>query len=101
MEKLEEYYRIIKIYEQAFKEAMPSADFGKMIESGEVKKERFFMEYYLPDDRLEEIVKEHCKNLNEHEMKVILNTVMLGCAPNGNKENWERARKLSDKEVIE
>ena len=45
----------IPIYRQLYAEATPSADFDKLIVSEEVKKDRFFMKYYLDDSRQLEI----------------------------------------------
>ena len=78
---------VMPIYRRLYKEATPSADFDKLVESGEAKKERFFMNYALGMDRQYEIIKEV---INEHKKRLRINkrtadrirtTVMFGCSP--------------------
>lgn len=75
----------IDIYRQSFKEATPSADFDKMVKSGETKKQDFFKNYYLPPARLDEIIAEHIKKnrLDGLDARKIENTIYLGCSPSG------------------
>lgn len=75
------------IYRQSFKEATPSADFGKMVNSGEAKQPDFYSKYYLPSERLDEIVEAHIKkhHLGGFDARKIENTIYLGCSPSGVK----------------
>jgi len=73
------------IYRQVFKEAEPSGDFDKMIKSGETKKDEFYMNYYLPDKRLMEIIDIHCRRnkMSRYDSKTIKNEIVIGCSPTG------------------
>ena len=52
---------LFDIYRKLYEEATPSADFDKLLESGEASKPNFFMNYYLKEDRISEIIEEVCK----------------------------------------
>jgi len=75
----------MEIYRQQYKEAEPSADFDKLIESGETRKPNWFMEYYLPQDRQQEIFDEIVKKYkcDKYEKRAISHEVWLGCSPTG------------------
>jgi len=75
---------VMNIYRQMFKEAEPSADFDELIEIGEAKQDNFFMNYYLHQDRQQEIIDEWCKKYkcSKLEERAINTEVNLGCAPN-------------------
>lgn len=80
---------VLPIYRQMYKEAEPSADFDKLIDEGVVGKHNWFMDYYLDTDRQEEIIDEHCKKrkLSKREREKIKFNILLGCSPNGYKED--------------
>lgn len=87
----------LDVYRQEFKEATPSADFDELIKTGETKIEKFFMKYYLPQKRQNQIVQEHCEknNLSRHEKEMVEGEVSLGCSPTGIKKScfdcgWEK-----------
>ena len=73
----------MEIYRRMYREATPSADIDKIIESGEGKKDRFFENYYLADTRQQEIIKEVCKErkIYGHEKRKVQTTVLFGAAP--------------------
>ena len=89
-------------YQELYKKAKPSADFDKLIETKEAKKPQWFMRYYLPDDKQEEIIRAICAkhSLSKRETQVFVNSVLLGCAPNGCERTWKEARltKLKSEE---
>jgi len=78
------------IYRELFKKATPSADFDGLIKSGEAFKDRFYNNYYLPDDTTIEIIEKHIKDnskkLKKYEKNKIRTTILLGCSPTGKKE---------------
>lgn len=78
----------LDIYRQMFKEAEPSADFDKMLASGEAKRPDFFMDYYLDQDRQDIImafqIGKH--RLNRIQADAVRTEVCLGCAPKGVRE---------------
>jgi hypothetical protein len=78
----------MEIYTQMYKESTPSADIKHIIDSGEGKKSNWFMKYYLPMKRQEEIVNEAIKKhkLSKHDRKEVSQTVYLGCSPNSKEE---------------
>ena len=85
MKKKAELWKICKeIYREMFKEATPSVDFDKMVESGEAKKPEFFMKYYLSMKRQDDIINKFCKkyNIKGLEKRAIIKEVYLGCSPN-------------------
>lgn len=76
---------VMECYRRMFKEADPSGDIDEIIKSGEGKQKDFFMNYYLHQDRQDEIIEEVCKDLkirNIYRTKVF-NSVILGSAPTG------------------
>ena len=78
----------MSIYRQSYLEVEPSADFDVLVETKVVSKPNWFMDYYLPEDRMIEIVDEWCKKhrCSKHERDVINNEVWLGCSPTSVKK---------------
>ena len=77
----------MEIYREAYKRSEPSADFDKLIKSGEVKQPHFFMRYFLPDELLQEIVDKHTKGLSKYDKHQISKEVLLGCSPTSVRNN--------------
>jgi hypothetical protein len=80
---------LFEIYRKLYKEATPSADFDKLLESGEASKPNFFMNYYLEEERIVEIIEEVCK---KHRVPKLLRrnysiNVFLGAAPTSKKKS--------------
>jgi hypothetical protein len=78
---------ILNIYNELYKKSTPSADFNKLIETGEAKKELFFRNYYLDDKVQNEIIE---KELSKHKIpkwkkEAIKRTVLLGASPSSVK----------------
>jgi len=73
----------MNIYRQMYKEAIPSADFDKLIASGKSKEENWFMNYYLAEDRQIEIIKEWCDKhkCSKRECNLISSEIYLGSSP--------------------
>ena len=75
---------IIEIYTKMYKEADPKADLKKMMKSGETKNPDWFLKYYLPQERQEEIIEEV---LNKYKIKGswlksrFRTEILLGSAP--------------------
>ena len=80
---------ILECYRRMFKEAEPSADFDELYERGITKIPQFFMDYYLSNDRTEEICLEVAKEnkFNSLETKKLKTTCLLGCSPTSFKKN--------------
>lgn len=89
---------ITEIYTRMFRESDPSADFNKMLKSGETKQRNFFMRYYLNQERQEEIIQEVCNELKIDKwlIKIIRTNVVLGSSPTATKEAQLRHIKLSE-----
>ena len=78
----------MEIYREAYKKSEPSADFDKLIKSGEAHQPNFFMKYYLPNELLQKIIDKHTKGLSPHDKHRVEKEVMLGCTPTSVKDNW-------------
>lgn len=78
---------IFEIYRRAYRESDPPGDFDKMMESGECQQDRFFMNYYLSHERLNEIINEVCKEkkVKKWEKRAIFINVILGGSPTSKK----------------
>ena len=76
------------IYTELYKKAQPSADFKKLIKSGETQKPNWFSKYYLDDKELRAIIDKHIKKhkLNTKDKKAVDFEVWLGCSPTCFKE---------------
>ena len=72
-------------YRKMYKEATPSADFDKLMESGETKKNGWFEKYYLKQSRQEEIINETIKGLDKRDARQVRGELYLGCAPMGTR----------------
>jgi len=85
---------IMEIYRRMYKESEPSADIDKIISSGEGKKPKFFMKYYLDAERQQKIIDEVCKELKVNKVlkRQIEVEVNLGSSPTSSKEAWERSK---------
>jgi hypothetical protein len=81
---------LLDIYQELYKNAEPSADFSKMIETEEVTEDRFFMKYYLDDETqskiIDEVLKKH--KVPDYYKKRFITTVILGSSPTSSKEAW-------------
>jgi len=73
----------MKMYREMYRKADPPADFDKLMETGEARKENFFRNYYLPQDQYEEIYDRICKEhkLTKREKHKVAFTVHLGASP--------------------
>lgn len=73
------------IYRQMYREATPPADLDELIKKGETKKTDWFLEYYLPTKRQEEIIDFHTKKnkLTGWEKRKVSQEIWLGCSPTG------------------
>jgi len=90
---------IFECYRRMFKEAEPSADFDELHKKGITKQKEFFMAYFLPTNRIEEIVLEVAKEnrWNSFKIEQLKNTCFLGCCPNSCRRTWkERQDKLNN-----
>lgn len=96
----------LEIYRQMFKEAKPSADFDKLRELKVTEKKDWFMNYFLPIERQNEIIDEICKKqkVAGWKRKKIETEVHLGCSPNSSEETWQEhveKRKLKEKAKLQ
>jgi len=92
---------IIECYSRLFKKAEPSADFKEMIKSGESRMPNFFMSYYLPDTKADEIINQIAKKykLDKHTKGKLSQEILLGACPCGAKRVAEKNRKGYDKRL--
>ena len=78
---------VMPIYKEMYKKATPKADIDKLIEDGTTKQERWFMKYYLSEEKQDEIIKKHCKGLKKLEKKKVKFEVLLGASPTDTKSS--------------
>jgi len=76
----------MEIYREAYKKSEPSADFDKLIKSGEAKQPQFFMKYYIPEKILTEIIDKHTKGLSKYDKHRVETAILLGCSPTSVKK---------------
>ena len=71
------------IYRELYAKADPPADFDELIKSGEAKRQKFFMNYYLSEENTERIVEEHIKKnkLKKHDAELVRAEIYLGASP--------------------
>lgn len=72
-----------KIYNRLYQISTPSGDWEQMKASGETKKEDFFNNYTVPQEKFDAILEEEIKNhkLHKYDAQRVKNTVYLGCSP--------------------
>jgi len=94
----EEIWQIcLDIYNQLYEEATPSANFNKL-KDGKFSKHNGdsdnepYRDYYLDQDRQEEILENHLEkhDLTEKEEQTISTEIHLGAAPVGTKKAWRK-----------
>ena len=77
---------VLPIYFEMYLAAEPSIDFNKILEE-EVTNSNWFMDYYLDQKTQDEIIDWYIKRnksrykLTKREVRLINNTVNLGCSP--------------------
>jgi len=86
-----------------YRKAQPSADIGEIVRTGEGKMPRFYMAYFLSENRIGKIIDEVC---NEFKIKAfkkqgVKNSVWIGSSPNSCKETWIKEREDYDKRLKE
>jgi len=86
---------VLEMYRRMYAESEPKGDIDKIISTGEGKMPNFFLAYYLPQERVEEIVLEVCKEFNvpKKRWSEFLNEITLGSAPCSYKPRTEEVRK--------
>ena len=78
--------RIFDCYREMYAKATPSADFDKLCETDEVKKEFWFNNYYLDKETQEEIMKKHKRYLRGYDREMFDFEVYLGSSPKSVKD---------------
>jgi len=73
----------MKIYKEMYEKADPPADIYELIRKGITKKDNWFLNYYLEEDKQVEIINRICKEhrCSKYEKEKISNTIWLGSAP--------------------
>jgi len=86
-EKLEEI--CWKIYRELYRNTKPKADLDELIESGATGKSLWFLNYYLPQEKQNEITDKILNKykLSKYEKKKIREEIALGFSPRGIKES--------------
>ena len=74
---------IMKIYRALYSEI--GVDVDKLIADGTTRKEGWFNDYYLPQERQDEIVNNILskEKISKWKKEVIRRTILLGAAPKG------------------
>ena len=78
---------ILDIYRQMYLEATPMVDFDKLMEKADIndlgQKAIAFDNYFLAQERQEQIIKEHLKGkrLTKLKKQMITNSINFGCSP--------------------
>ena len=78
----------MEIYREMYRQATPSADFDQLIQEGVTMQPNWFMNYYLPLEKQEEIVDKFCKQhrCDRYETQIIRQEIFLGCSPTSVKK---------------
>jgi hypothetical protein len=78
---------IFEIFRRAYRESDPPGDIDEMMRTGEAKRDRFYMNYYLPIERLTEIYDQVCKErkINKWDKKRMRMEVYLGGSPSSTR----------------
>ena len=81
----------MSIYREMYAKSDPPANWDVIIETGEVKQENFFRNYYLPSDQYSEIYDRICKEhkLTKREKNKVSFEVHLGCSPTSVRHQWD------------
>ena len=98
MKTNEQLWKIcMNIYIELYKKAQPPTNFKKLIASAETKKANWFMNYYLSDKKMKQIINKYIKKykLNKRDGRVVNNEILLGCSPTSNKKRWEKQDKVT------
>ena len=76
----------MECYRKMYAESIPKAKLSEIIATGEGKTEGWFSRYYLPQERVSEIINETCKRykLESYEQKGMYTSAMLGSSPTSN-----------------
>ena len=92
---------VMEIYRKMYREAQPKADFDELVKTKESLKRDFFMRYYLPMERQEEIMNEVLSRVSmvKHMKERIKGEIYLGCSPNSCKDTWENQQGRSKGEL--
>lgn len=99
MKSDEELWQIcLDIYNELYEEATPSADFNQLKDgkfskhNGDSDDEHPYRDYYLDQDRQDEILEKHIEkhNLTDAEERVVSTEIHLGAAPVGTKQAWRQ-----------
>lgn len=92
MNRLKKLDRLIwDIYRDLYKNSTPSANFDELVENATLnelgQKEVPFMNYYIDQDKMDEIIESHLKQkrLTNREVRAIKFQVYLGCSPTSKK----------------
>lgn len=72
-------------------------DFDYLLENATILengiKEIPFMDYYIPDDKFQEIVEKHIpKKASKYDRYSLKSSIYLGASPTSCKERWEERR---------
>jgi len=78
----------MEIYQAMYKETIPPLNFGKAMRNGVTKNPDWFMDYYMPVKRQQEIIDVICKKyyLSKYERTRVETEVYLGSAPTSVKK---------------
>ena len=92
---------IEECYRRMYKETEPVGDIDEIKKSGEGKMEGFFMAYYLNQERQYEIMEQVIEEFKvpKIQRKMVINSVVLGASPCGNKEISKATRLTYDKRL--
>lgn len=74
---------LYECYVEVYKVATPPADFNKLVESGEAKKDQFYNRYKLSEKRQDNILQAIFKKyrLTKYEKRKVSEAFYMGCSP--------------------
>lgn len=87
---------LLEIYKRMYAESDPPVDIMKIIESGEGQQDRWYMNYYLAEQRQLEIIDEVLKEFKvkpKWKRNAFKTTVLLGASPTSIKRENENKNK--------
>ena len=78
----------LEVYQKMYEAADPPLDFKQAMKDGITAKENWFMKYYLPTQKAEEILNKILKKhrCNTLEKRAINKEIWLGSSPSGVKK---------------
>jgi len=90
---------IVETLRRLYKEATPSRNYDRMVETGETRKPNFNVFYYLPREKREQIIEQ---TLSEFRMRKaereLARRIVEDRAPIDDKKAWREVRDVNERD---